>query len=495
MTNLPGSISIQKSIGQTPTERYLAELCDRTFLKLWNYPNPFKADGKELCDLLVVFENHVFLFFDRESRKLDAADKDIFITWDRWKREVIDKQIRTAGGAKNYIERNRDAIFLDPKATIPFPLKIPEGDVRIHRVVVAHGAKEACLRFSDRNASGSLAICYGSADENVPWPFLVSLDKEDPVHILDSHTLEIVLAELDTLHDFAAYLDAKEKAIAELKFLAYCGEEDLLGHYFQHFSETTRTHYINSNEKNAKYDALFLAEGRWSSFVNSPPYRRRKEENKNSYFWDHLIQKTSANALKGTLEGNGNVFHGQSAIHEMAKEPRLSRRALSELIKEAVVNFPEYNGEFVRHLKFLQSYHKGRAYVFLQIWHPNDKDYRPMRRHMLEVACGAAKNKFLELTQLIGIAMDAPKYARLNSEDFMLMNCANWTEEQRGYYEEANRLLQFFETKSLKLGRSSVQDFPTGGHRLQLNAKIGRNEVCPCGSGRKYKHCHGASNR
>jgi preprotein translocase subunit SecA len=21
--------------------------------------------------------------------------------------------------------------------------------------------------------------------------------------------------------------------------------------------------------------------------------------------------------------------------------------------------------------------------------------------------------------------------------------------------------------------------------------KVGRNEACPCGSGRKYKHCHG----
>jgi uncharacterized protein YecA (UPF0149 family) len=24
-------------------------------------------------------------------------------------------------------------------------------------------------------------------------------------------------------------------------------------------------------------------------------------------------------------------------------------------------------------------------------------------------------------------------------------------------------------------------------------SKVGRNEPCPCGSGRKYKHCHGAS--
>jgi preprotein translocase subunit SecA len=22
--------------------------------------------------------------------------------------------------------------------------------------------------------------------------------------------------------------------------------------------------------------------------------------------------------------------------------------------------------------------------------------------------------------------------------------------------------------------------------------KVGRNELCPCGSGKKYKHCHGA---
>ena len=26
-------------------------------------------------------------------------------------------------------------------------------------------------------------------------------------------------------------------------------------------------------------------------------------------------------------------------------------------------------------------------------------------------------------------------------------------------------------------------------------AKIGRNERCPCGSGRKYKHCHGLAGR
>ena len=27
-----------------------------------------------------------------------------------------------------------------------------------------------------------------------------------------------------------------------------------------------------------------------------------------------------------------------------------------------------------------------------------------------------------------------------------------------------------------------------------INKKIGRNDPCPCGSGKKFKHCHGNNN-
>ena len=36
---------------------FFADLCEKSFLKLWSYPNPYKEDHDELCDLLVVFEN------------------------------------------------------------------------------------------------------------------------------------------------------------------------------------------------------------------------------------------------------------------------------------------------------------------------------------------------------------------------------------------------------------------------------------------------------
>lgn len=105
---------ISKSEGVSPTERLLAELCDRTFLRLWSYPNPCRDDGKELCDLLVVFQNEVLIFFDRENRRFDQNPEDVELAWRRWRKEVIDKQVATAHGAERYIRSGR-SIYLDPQ--------------------------------------------------------------------------------------------------------------------------------------------------------------------------------------------------------------------------------------------------------------------------------------------------------------------------------------------------------------------------------------------
>jgi hypothetical protein len=170
-------MQIEKSPGQTPTEQYLSHLCDGTFLGLWSYANPFKADGKELCDLIAVFENHIFLFFDRESRKFDRLGADVELAWERWKKEAITKQVQTAAGAKRYVLNNRDKIFLDANRTIRLPVEIPAGELRIHKIIVAHGAKEACEQFSADNVYGSLGISYELSPSNGSQPFIVSLDK------------------------------------------------------------------------------------------------------------------------------------------------------------------------------------------------------------------------------------------------------------------------------------------------------------------------------
>ena len=179
---------IIKSEGVTPTERLLADLCERSFLKFWSYPNPYKEDGDELCDLLAVFENHVFVFFDRECHVLDEGEKDTAVYWERWKKKVIDKQTCTAHGAERYIRSGR-GIFLDAAKQTPFPVSFDAGSVTVHKIIVAHGAKEACLKSSTDNVYGSLAISYGQEYEGFQTPFLIRIDKDAPVHVLDSHNL------------------------------------------------------------------------------------------------------------------------------------------------------------------------------------------------------------------------------------------------------------------------------------------------------------------
>jgi uncharacterized protein YecA (UPF0149 family) len=73
----------------------------------------------------------------------------------------------------------------------------------------------------------------------------------------------------------------------------------------------------------------------------------------------------------------------------------------------------------------------------------------------------------------------------MNSEDFILLNCGEWPDEQRQFYEEKNKLFGFFETGTFE--KKWILNFP----EPQKPIKVGRNDRCPCGSGKKFKKCHG----
>lgn len=482
---------IVKSEGVTFTERLLANLCERSFLKLWSYPNPFKDDRDELCDLLAVFENHLFIFFDRENLSLSNENNNPVINWNRWKKKAIDAQTRTAHGAERYIRSGR-AIFLDKDLKVPFPIDIDRENMIIHKIIIAHGAKEACEKFSDDNVYGSLGIFYGNNETQLPFPFMIHIDKENPVHIFDSHNLPIIFGELDTFFDFSSYLDAKVDAIKSFDALVYCGEEDLLAHYYLNYDKYKNKHFIGTSEKDTNF--LMIGEGEWKDFIEREIYKNKKSADKVSYLWDDIIQRTCQNTLNGTLLGNSTPLRGQSAIHEMAKEPRFTRRALSEQMIKAIKGFPESTQRVMRNLSFMPSFYEGKGYVFLQLKVDGitdyENDYRPKRQAMLEIACGAAKNKFEHLKTVVGIAIDAPKYTKTNSEDFILMDCAHWPDDLREHYEKANEGIGFFKSDNLTMQKKTVTEFPIVKKSKGLRrVKVGRNAPCPCGSGKKYKKC------
>lgn len=485
----------EKGSGVTATERLLAEFCERSFLKLWSYPNPYKDDGHELCDLLAVFNNTLFIFFDRENTLSEVADKDPQILWDRWKRNVIDRQVKTAHGAERYLLSGRP-IFLDAKREKTFPIPFDRDKAVIHKIIVAHGTKEACERASPLNVYGSLAITYTETDGGSTHPFHVEIDKRNVVHILDGHNMPIVLRELDTVNDFKAYLDEKVRAATAFDYLSYCGEEDLLGHYLLNYDAATHRHVIGPKVKD-KINGIMIGEGEWHDFVETDLYKNTKNEDRISYFWDELIQRTCQNSVNGTLGGNSDIACGESAIYEMVKEPRFMRRGLAEKMLAAVERFPN-SGPFARQVTFLPSFEPNVGYVLLQLRAPDafssEPDYREKRQTLLEIACGAAKNKFSHLVKIIGIGIDAPKFSGGTvAEDFILMSCETWPEETKAYYEELNKDWNFFGTSALRQFQDHVTQFVPPSHPAKPTKpnKLGRNDPCPCGSGKKYKKCHG----
>jgi len=485
-----------QSAGVTDTERLLADLCKKSFLRLWSYANPYKDDGHEFCDVIAVFENHIFIFFDRAKQLPDLLEvENPDVRWDRWKRGAIEAQTRTAHGAERYLRSGRK-LYLDAKKEMPFPVPLNFESALVHKIIVAHGAAEACKNFSESNIYGSLAISYGISTRDPSFPFMLHLDKDNPVHVFDSHNLPIIIGELDTFSDFSAYLDAKVDAIKKLDLLSYCGEEDLLASYWLNLDEETKRHFVGV--KDPSINALIIGEGEWKDLINLPQYKETKRINMRSYLWDDIINRTCENWLHGRLLGESDLLNQRSAIHEMAKEPRFMRRAIVDRMYNSINDFPDDKTRMSRLMSFYPSYYKDKGYVFLQLWVPpkqqgDESDFRAKRQEILRIACGMAKNKMPHLSTVVGLAIDPPKLTNMIGEDFVLMDCSSWPDSTREEYEESNKGWNFFETSALKRTEETVTEFvhPKDAVMASVHRKVGRNEACPCGSGKKHKKCCG----
>ena len=466
---------IKKSTGVNQTEKILGQLCDRVFLEAWNYPNPYRAKGKELCDLLAVFDGHIFIFQVKEIKFSDEkfdSNAAIQPAWARWKRKAFTKQLKSLEGAKNWILNYPDKIYLDAACTQRLPIEVSGDGYKIHKILVAHGAAEACKNFTDQNIVGSLGAIYGDSINAFPGetPFMLRIDKHDLVHVLDDHNLPIVLGELDTAFDFTQYLKAKELVIQKSTTTVHCGEEDMLACYFCRLPVFTEKYYRDMDKEKKIFQ--HFREGEWEKVRVRPEYKRKKADDKISYLWDRLLQRGCEFALEGNVTGTGNLFDGRSALYEMAKEPRVARRSLAKVLKDSLRTQKNSTGGKLQ-ASLCGSYYKGTAYVFLWANRPSEMSedvFRQGRKDLLEVACGAAKNWRPELTKIVGIAYQLTEKSNISLGEFSLLNCdfalldcKKWTEEHKSRYEEMNKAIKFFETASEKLPAKTTRGFPRKG--------------------------------
>lgn len=436
---------IERGIPVNTTEKTLSDLCDLAFLKLWSFPNPYKEPGKELCDVLVVFDNNIIIF---SVKNIKYNENKGLAGWQRWKRKAIDESITQINGAEKWIKNHPDQIYLNKNCNTIIPINSKK-KFKIYRIVVAHGISDSIANIPG-NTSGSLGIKYSDNNDFEDVQYFVELPKSPIYHILDSANLEILLKELDTITDFINYLKEKEKAIKLSKIVTYTGEEDVMGQYLRTIEPETGKHYIL---KDKNKDLIVDFENTiWKNFSNSYEYKEKKILDKSSYLWDKYLQQLCEYALNGELTGNIDIFQESSPIKEMAKESRFYRRILSGGIIQSVNYFPEIADDYTRQVRLIMSEDNKSAYVFLQIKYNEQDDYetvvRPKRRQMLNIACGTLKNKHSFLQKIVGIAINSPKHHIYADQDYILLDCKKWTRKDRSHYYNLSKDYNFWKPKN-----------------------------------------------
>lgn len=501
---------MQKSDGLTKSEKHLARLCRHSFLNLWSYPNPFRdqgrpsasADGKELCDLLVICGDHVIIFSDKSCEYRETGRPQV--DWQRWYKRAIVKSAQQVRGAERWIRQFPDRVFLDRACTRQLPIALPPPNaMRVHRVVVAHGAKRACQ--DNMGGAGSLMIMTSISDGlsnsmDGLMPFAVGAlgIPTGYIHHFDDVTLDILLRELDTITDFVQYLEKKEALMCSGKLVIAPGEEELLARYLSRMGDDDRHDFAIPD----KFDGFCLEQGMWQALQGRPDYIRKKEADRPSYLWDHIIEEFSQHALDGTLiEGSDvSVSKAEQALRIMAKEPRVLRRILSQGILDLLSKTPP--GKIVSR-RICRSEESELAYVCVIAPEGTDASAsRSYRRIWLENYCFVLARRNPYHKTIVGIATESNKGDSNRSWDLCLVQIDSWTEEMKQDARRLQRAMGILDERKTKRTATHVNEYPSKADaeknafglfaetpRRAQRPKIGRNAPCPCGSGQKHKKC------
>lgn len=401
----PMSISI-KSAGETPSERYVAKLCDRTFLRLWSYPNLYREPEKELCDILAVFGSNFVVFSDK-SCKFDST-KPLELAWERWHRKSILASASQALGARRWLLKHYDKIFFDRKCTKNFPLIAdPPKASQIHLVVVAQNIADACQKHC--NGRTSLSI---SATNAPSLPFSINQFRFDgiQVHVFDEISLELVLTELDTAIDFVTYLQKREELLSSERFRHANSEEDLLALYLTHCEDGKHSFGLAPQ--------VNIRDTIWLNYRTSIAYARKKSEDRWSYHWDKLIDlilEDTKIIKRGTPQPSSllvnetklSPLHGtELALRVLASESRFARRYLAK----ALLEFLESSRGTNRRARVVSSIEQQSVmYVFMTFRQRSGQayeDYCQERAIYLRDYCLSARSQFQDKTRWIGLVSE-----------------------------------------------------------------------------------------
>lgn len=437
----------RKSEGLTESEAILARLCERSFLKLWTFPNLFKKPGKELVDLMVVFRDDVILFSDKSCAYPDSGDP--VLDWKRWFSRAVGKSSHQVRRAEHHVRNRPDRIYLDASAREPLPISLPPAaGMRLHRVCVATGASDRCRA---ETGQPMLGIDLTIADDQAPLRIGAVSEAGGFLHVFSAEALELVLQELDTVRDFVAYLEAKEVIAASGQFMGAPTEADILAYYLH-----------NNRSFPALAEEFVLQPNLWRQVEAQEAFREGRRLNAAHRTWDRLIEYVTRQFLAEQLEVGNETTMGdyERVVRIMASESRFRRRILSEAIEERAVRARDgWIGSM------LPSEQDEVIYVLLiGPGAPRDEyaAYRQERGRELLLRCHAAKAVRPATRYAIGIGLDAAG-SDGSSEDLVYIDTAGWTPEEVARAARLRADLGFFVDGKMVEQRVEAVEYPGAG--------------------------------
>lgn len=395
---------------QNETERFVFELCRKTFLSLWSYANPQRPNGKELCDVLILCEPDVVLISVREVELAEDAEDGVAQT--RWFRKAVLESANQICVASQRLVRLTHVIRSDGSLGLPLP-SVEER--RIHRVAVSLGG------------SGHVPLVSGDLGKGY-------------VHVFDERSFSLAIQALDTITDFVAYLRAKEDLAARVQSLVVDGgEENLLAVYLhrgKRFPMDT--------------EHICIPDGLWQAFVRNPAVQRKRDADRVSYVWDQTIEYFSRHALAGSFEIGNELSSDERALRVMARENRFMRRALADSLVEFLILAKQHKVSS----RMCRS-DSGFVYVFLNSPPSRSRD---LRFKALHLRCYVARARNPDSTTVIGLGINVEPAAEGYAEDIVYFHLPEWTDAHQQQADLIQQELGYFTTPEVT--RESIDEYP-----------------------------------